>query len=216
MSTRSDVKWQHAAVVAGVVAAATSIAVINHTRRTRRNRQDNADYHPLQLPVPSQLTTTTNTSVATSTITVAPATAVTFETKKSVPPSLEYCRALPKIELHAHLSGSVRASTALELLAHERARLVARERALTAIAEPTDENKNEIQQLLKDIASIDKEKASFATETKRNPEQCWTLFAILHRVLDNNDAIARVTRGMYSIIYSHYYTLAHFCYIRYV
>merc|ERR1712126_315044 len=44
------------------------------------------------------------------------------EERMSSPPSLKFCRALPKVELHAHLNGSLSPATMKELLKLHRTR----------------------------------------------------------------------------------------------
>jgi hypothetical protein len=75
----------------------------------------------------------------------------------------------------------------LRLLASERARLVKRLAELTQLSSSStpssDVVSSEIAQLNKDMASIDREQASFAIDQKRSPDACWTLFSILHRLV---------------------------------
>ena len=107
--------------------------------------------------------------------------------------TLEFAKKLPKIELHAHLSGSVRESTVLKLLHEEHVRK-------THVKGAHTHSEAEEAKLLKDIDSkIESEMQTFKLGD-RNLEECFEVFSILHRLLDNAEAISRVTKGERSLL----------------
>jgi len=73
--------------------------------------------------------------------------------------NLEWVIKLPKVELHAHLSGSIRQNTLLELV---------REQGFTAV----------------------EERSVIATE--RTLSQCFTLFSVIHRVVNSRTILTRI------------------------
>ncbi|CAF1053690.1 unnamed protein product [Brachionus calyciflorus] len=94
--------------------------------------------------------------------------------------SLEQLKTLPKIELHAHLSGSVRYSTILRLLNEELA---------SDYHETSDEKlKSEIQ-LMEELKS----KPTTNCTSHRSLTECFQIFTILHRLLSNLNILEQVT-----------------------
>jgi len=85
-------------------------------------------------------------------------------------PSLAWLRSLPKVEMHAHLSGSVRDSTIHALLAEEA---------------------RELGQAAPSVASSS---LSTFVSGERNLSQCFEVFALLHRLLSTLPAVARAAR----------------------
>ncbi len=80
--------------------------------------------------------------------------------------TLNQIHQLPKIELHAHLTGSVRDSTILELLKQ-------------------DANQVNAEQILVENYKINPD---------RTMEQCFQIFGLLHRLLKKRENLKRVTR----------------------
>ncbi|KAL4425320.1 hypothetical protein ABPG75_009336 [Micractinium tetrahymenae] len=78
---------------------------------------------------------------------------------------LAFCRALPKIELHAHLNGSIRDSTIREL---------------SAGLEGGSVSLPELQQL--------------AQQASRTLGECFKLFDVIHRITTDHAVITRITR----------------------
>ncbi|PRW34001.1 adenosine deaminase [Chlorella sorokiniana] len=76
-----------------------------------------------------------------------------------------FCQALPKIELHAHLNGSIRPSTTEEL---------SQELEGAPISLP------ELQRLIR--------------QTSRTLGECFQLFDVIHRITTTHEAIQRITR----------------------
>ncbi|RNA41130.1 adenosine deaminase [Brachionus plicatilis] len=89
---------------------------------------------------------------------------------------------LPKIELHAHLSGSVRYHTIIDLLNEE----------LNALdsAEP-QKIKSEI-----DLLNCLKNKPSISCTNSRSLSECFQVFTILHRLLNNLNILEKVTHDI--------------------
>jgi adenosine deaminase len=80
---------------------------------------------------------------------------------------------LPKIELHAHLSGSVRNSTIIELIKNE-------------LLEKRSETQDEL--------NIEKEIEQYQINENKSLKDCFTIFSHLHRLLNNKENLERVTR----------------------
>ncbi|KAL4419191.1 hypothetical protein ABPG77_007781 [Micractinium sp. CCAP 211/92] len=78
---------------------------------------------------------------------------------------LAFCRALPKVELHAHLNGSIRESTIRELS-------VGLEGGSISLLE--------LQQLTQ--------------QASRTLGECFKLFDVIHRITTDHDVITRITR----------------------
>jgi adenosine deaminase len=78
------------------------------------------------------------------------------------------------LQLHAHLSGSVKESTVIALLEDEHRR------------------KLESKESLKE--AVAKEMQTFKLGD-RNLEECFEVFTILHRLLDNAATVERVAKG---------------------
>lgn len=94
--------------------------------------------------------------------------------------SLENLKSLPKIELHAHLSGSVRYSTIIRLLNQE---------LQSENSKTFDEKlKSEIQ-LLEEL----KNKSSSNRTNHRSLTECFQVFTILHRLLNDLNILKQVT-----------------------
>src|SRR4051812_46400077 len=112
--------------------------------------------------------------------------------------SLEYCKLLPKIELHAHLSGSVREETIIQLLQQE--------------SKSKNKNSNNNNNDNSDNKDIDSENVvdyklcedKFVNEFStfklgdRNLNECFVVFKILHRLLNNLDILYTVTKQVIS------------------
>lgn len=98
-----------------------------------------------------------------------------------VPPSLEWIRSLPKAEMHAHLSGSVRDETIRQMFTEEA--LAATE---GASHEPSSAAAAELFSLSACLSTL--------TSGERSLSQCFEVFALLHRLLSSLSAVARVTR----------------------
>lgn len=93
-------------------------------------------------------------------------------------PSLDWIRLLPKVEMHAHLSGSVNDASIRRLLAEE---------AAEKGAALTDELSS----------TVDLQAASCVstfTSGDRSLVQCFEVFALLHRLLSNLPAVAQIAR----------------------
>lgn len=91
-----------------------------------------------------------------------------------VAPSLSWIQSLPKVEMHAHLSGSVKDSTIRAMLREE----------AEAAGTPLD------------AAAASSEPSCLSTfiSGERTLSQCFEVFSLLHRLLSSLDAVARVTR----------------------
>ena len=83
----------------------------------------------------------------------------------------EQLKKLPKIELHAHLSGSVRHSTIIDLLRNE---LI--EKSNGTLSEQDIEKELEKYQLTED----------------KSLQDCFVIFSHLHRLLSNKENLVRV------------------------
>ncbi|KAL6072907.1 Adenosine deaminase like [Balamuthia mandrillaris] len=79
--------------------------------------------------------------------------------------SEEWCRLLPKVELHAHLNGSLRDQTVLELWEQSQ--------------QKTDFDLGQIKVPLNDSRTL---------------SECFELFAIIHKVTGTHEALERITR----------------------
>lgn len=94
-------------------------------------------------------------------------------------PTLEWMQSLPKVELHAHLSGSVKEETIKRMLIEEQ----------EAINRASGSNQ---------VVSDESAAAALALATfpsgDRSLAACFTVFGLLHRLLDNLAAIQRVAR----------------------
>ena len=80
-----------------------------------------------------------------------------------------FIKGLPKIELHAHLSGSIRESTVFELI-HQHY------------------TPDEVEKQIK----ICKLKADDPNE-KRDLNECFALFKVLHKIVSSKDILRRIT-----------------------
>lgn len=89
----------------------------------------------------------------------------------------KFCVALPKIELHAHLSGSVRESTVIALL--------------------EEEHKRKLDSTTDVKEAVHKEMQTFKLGD-RNLEECFEVFTILHRLLDNAATVSHVAKEVIS------------------
>lgn len=87
-----------------------------------------------------------------------------------------FCKHLPKIELHAHLNGSIRESTLVEL---------ARERSVSL---PSKLLQHEAEH-----HDPDKEALFFNTKT-RSLEECFEIFAYIPKCVDDIAALKRITQ----------------------
>jgi adenosine deaminase len=81
----------------------------------------------------------------------------------------EYISVLPKTELHAHLSGSIREETIVELIYKHY---------------PADESEQQIQ--------VCKLKANDPHD-KRDLNECFALFKVLHRIVSSREILYRIT-----------------------
>ena len=88
-----------------------------------------------------------------------------------------FCKRLPKVELHAHLNGSIRPRTLIEL-AHERG--VTLPSILLDGAAPHDHNPEE--------------EATFFNTKPRSLEQCFDIFACIPKCVNDLVALRRITR----------------------
>lgn len=88
--------------------------------------------------------------------------------------NMEQIIQLPKIELHAHLTGSVRDSTVLELLKAE---------ILEKI--PINEDKE---------SYIENEMKKYKIHPSKTMDQCFQIFGLLHRLLKKRENLVRVTQ----------------------
>eukprot|EP00854_Cymbomonas_tetramitiformis_P015280 gene15280-18077_t len=79
---------------------------------------------------------------------------------------LEFCQALPKIELHAHLNGSIRNSTIRELAASKGDAVGLAREDILKITEDGD----------------------------RNLAECFRLFDLIHKVTTEHTTVTRITR----------------------
>mmetsp|Transcript_26097 Transcript_26097/g.49276 ORF Transcript_26097/g.49276 Transcript_26097/m.49276 type:complete len:351 (-) Transcript_26097:333-1385(-) len=79
---------------------------------------------------------------------------------------LRYCQSLPKIELHAHLNGSIRDDTLREL----------------AMAEDST-----VDLLMEDVIKL-------TNRGDRSLGECFKLFDLIHKVTSHHDVITRITR----------------------
>lgn len=88
--------------------------------------------------------------------------------------TIEEIKRLPKIELHAHLTGSVRDSTVIELL------------------------KTELKDKNWDDERIELEMAKYRIAPDKTMDQCFQIFGLLHRLLKKKENLIRVTREILS------------------
>jgi len=82
----------------------------------------------------------------------------------------EFIKALPKAELHAHLSGSVRNSTLLELI-----------------------RSNGVYE---DEAELERAEAMIHKEGTRSLSDCFRIFDVVHKILNNKDSVSRAVYEM--------------------
>mgnify|MGYP003885743775 CR=1 FL=1 len=80
--------------------------------------------------------------------------------------TLEFCQALPKVDLHAHINGSIRLSTLRELAAAATSDAVERERMLQSVTVARDDN--------------------------RTLEECFAIFKVIHAVVRTPDIVQRI------------------------
>lgn len=88
---------------------------------------------------------------------------------------LEFCQKLPKVELHAHLNGSVRPSTLLDL---------AKNRS-------SGDRDNKGGGGLSEAESV-----VISEGSSRTLEQCFEMFQIVHRIVDTIGAVERIAEEM--------------------
>ena len=93
-------------------------------------------------------------------------------------PSLEWIRTLPKVEMHAHLSGSVNDASIRRMLAEE---------AAEKWATLTDDLSSTVDLQAESCVSA-------FTSGDRSLAQCFEVFKLLHRLLSNLTAVAKITR----------------------
>lgn len=84
---------------------------------------------------------------------------------------LDFIRALPKAELHAHLSGSVRNSTLVELIRNNGV-------------------------FNDDLAELERAEAMIHKEGTRSLSDCFCIFDIIHKILNTKEAVTRVVYEM--------------------
>lgn len=89
--------------------------------------------------------------------------------------SLEFCRQLRKIELHAHLHGSIRESTLQEFISNE-----------LEVARNGGGDKEDVANLLSMAQMLSKRDA------ERSLKDCFKIFAIIHRVVVRREYIQRI------------------------
>ncbi|ELR21169.1 adal protein [Acanthamoeba castellanii str. Neff] len=82
----------------------------------------------------------------------------------------EVYRAIPKIELHAHLNGSLRDATVVDLLKAKRKRQGA-----------TD-------------AGVEADLPAYLFQHNRSLEECFQVFGLIHKLTNSLDVIKRITR----------------------
>ena len=91
-----------------------------------------------------------------------------------VAPPLSWIQTVPKVEMHAHLSGSVKDSTIRAMLREEAEAAGTAADAVAALSEPSC--------------------LSTFISGERTLSQCFEVFSLLHRLLSTLPAVARVTR----------------------
>lgn len=118
------------------------------------------------------------------------------------PPSAAFCRALPKVELHAHLSGSVDGETVLDLLRLHGEEVTPEQEALLACATAP---------VLPDAAAAAERAAAAAAPGEagraareaeerrvaghqRTLSECFQIFGLIHRAVRTLDDVRLVTR----------------------
>ena len=122
--------------------------------------------------------------------------------------ALFFFQKLPKVDLHAHLSGSCRESTLVELLNEElklhrdndcggRNLPGGGHKGLTGCAcarcAGLIEQLKEDLKLMKDL-QVPSPSSSKGASLPRNLDDCFRIFAVMHRVISSPAAVARVTR----------------------
>jgi len=116
-----------------------------------------------------------------------------------------FCRALPKVELHAHLSGSVRDATVREILqarSDERARRRQRSGGARSPRAEHRDAKPRRRAAAKDADDGDKGEGgrgafsvtSLVPSASRSLEECFALFGVLHAILSDLGIVERVAR----------------------
>ena len=91
----------------------------------------------------------------------------------ALPSTLDFCRAMPKVELHAHLHGSIRDSTLQELL---------------------ELNERQGRGLGKDGRPLPAlELLRVGSQDERSLKECFELFDAIHHVVTSPEVVTRVT-----------------------
>lgn len=104
------------------------------------------------------------------------ATGTSSPTSSSAPPDAAFCKALPKVELHAHLNGSVRPATLLRLLRDAGEEVSAEDEALL-MTPPMP------------VAS-----AADVDVGTRSLSECFRVFTLIHKAVSTLEAVRTVTR----------------------
>ena len=101
-------------------------------------------------------------------------------------PDLEFCHRLPKVELHAHLNGSLRDETILELL-EERTLADLKAKGGAGGGDATDAEA---------MAAVALQAASvhILAHDKRTLKQCFQLFDTIHSIVSSPAIVTRITK----------------------
>eukprot|EP00954_Amorphochlora_amoebiformis_P017186 1317502-Amorphochlora_amoeboformis.AAC.1 len=85
--------------------------------------------------------------------------------------TLEFCRKLPKVELHAHLHGSIRDETLLDLM--------------------RENSRKGMKGFKGQKANIELEKMRVELKEERTLAQCFKLFSLIHSLVASLDIVTR-------------------------
>lgn len=92
-----------------------------------------------------------------------------------------FCRVLPKVELHAHINGSIRASTLREFV-------------MASVPELDDKIPNGEASVTRAHRQKMLDSLTLRSDDQRSLKECFAIFDVIHSVVVNTDMITRITR----------------------